>query len=168
MLNCQQVFIIKEENMDRFERFAVAVTEISYHVHRLMSQAMEQYGLRGINAIYLTVLNRVEGGITASKLGEYCCRDKADVSRAVAILEQKGLVRKEAGRYRAKLHLTEQGKQLAQHVRDIAQRAVAAAGSGISDEDRAVLYGSLESIAGKLQELSIESLPEGNDEREIR
>lgn len=153
--------------MDRFERFAVAVAGISYHVHRLMNQVMERYDLRGINAMYLTVLSRVDGGITASQLGEYCCRDKADVSRAIAVLEQKGYIYKEAGRYRAKLYLTEQGKQMAQYVRDIAQRAVTVAGGDISDEDRAVLYGALESIAGKLQELSIDSLPEGHDEREM-
>lgn len=146
--------------MDRFERFTVAVTEISYHVHRLMNEAMEQYDLRGINAIYLTVLNRMDHGITASQLGEYCSRDKADVSRAVAVLEEKGLVRKEAGRYRAKLYLTEQGKDLAERVRLLARRAVSAAGSGLNDDDRAVLYAALESIADKLQELTITSLPE--------
>jgi DNA-binding MarR family transcriptional regulator len=153
--------------MDRFERFAVAVTEISYHVHRLMGEAMDEHGLRGINAIYLTVLGRMGGGITASQLGEYCCRDKADVSRAVAALKQKGLIEKESDRYRAKLRLTESGRQLTQHIRDIAQRAAVAAGSGISDEERAVLYAALDSIVGKLQEMTIDSLPEGNDEREM-
>jgi len=146
--------------MDRFERFAVAVTEISYHVHRLMNEAMEQYGLRGINAVYLVVLHRHEEGITAARLGEYCSRDKADVSRAVAALEQKGLVVKDAGRYRAKLQLTEQGRILADRVRGLAQLAVEQAGRDISDADRAVMYAALESIGDRLQELTVQALPE--------
>ena len=150
--------------MDRFERFAVAVTEISYHVHRLMGEAMEQYGLRGINAIYLTVLNRTNGGITASQLGEYCCRDKADVSRAVSALEQKGLIRKEESRYRAKLYLTEQGHQLAEWIGRVSRQAVSDAGKDISDQERAVLYAALDSIAQRLQSMSMDNLPEGKDE----
>lgn len=146
--------------MDRFERFSVAITEISYHVHRLMTEAMEQYGLRGINAMYLIVLRRNEHGITASQLGDYCSRDKADVSRAVAVLEEKGLVTKDGSRYRAKLHLTEQGRALAQRIRALAQSAVEAAGGDIDDEQRRVLYASLDSIVEKLQALTIDALPE--------
>ncbi len=146
--------------MDRFERFTVAVTEISYHVHRLMNEVMEQYGLRGINAVYLVVLRRHEEGITAARLGEYCSRDKADVSRAVAILEKKGLVVKDAGRYRAKLQLTAQGQALADRIRALAQRAVEQAGRDVSDESRAAMYAALESIGHRLQDLTIQALPE--------
>lgn len=32
--------------MDRFEYFTVAVTEISYHVHRLMNEALDSIGAR--------------------------------------------------------------------------------------------------------------------------
>ena len=153
--------------IDRFERFSLAIFEISYCWHKLAAEEMAKYGLKGPHAIYLLMLRRSEQSLTAAQLCELCGRDKADVSRAIAVLEQKGYIYKEAGRYRAKLYLTEQGKQMAQYVRDIAQRAVTVAGGDISDEDRAVLYGALESIAGKLQELSIDSLPEGRNEREM-
>lgn len=146
--------------MDRFERFTVAVTEISYHIHRLMNEVMEQYGLRGVNAIYLVVLRRHKEGITAARLGEYCSRDKADVSRAITSLEKKGLVVKDAGRYRAKLQLTAQGGALADRIRALAQRAVEQAGRDISDADRVVMYAALESIGNHLQDLTVQALTE--------
>lgn len=146
--------------MDRFERFTVAVTEISYHIHRLMNEVMEQYGLRGVNAIYLVVLRRHKEGITAARLGEYCSRDKADVSRAITSLEKKGLVVKDAGRYRAKLQLTAQGGALADRIRALAQRAVEQAGRDISDADRVVMYAALESIGNHLQDLTVQALSE--------
>ena len=81
----------------------------------------------------------------------------------VAILEKKGLVRKEAiggNLYRAKLVLTEEGKQAAEHVQQRAAVAVELAGSGMSDEEREVFYRCLELITSNLQTLSKEGLPQ--------
>ena len=36
------------------------------------------------------------GGVTAPKLGELCGRDKADVSRMMAMMREKGLVVQES------------------------------------------------------------------------
>ena len=50
------------------------------------------------------------------KLGELCCKDKADVSRMVSIMERKGLVQRESNAgnmYRALLKLTDEGKAAA-------------------------------------------------------
>ncbi|MBR5022265.1 MAG: hypothetical protein IKY18_03575, partial [Oscillospiraceae bacterium] len=80
-----------------------------------------------------------------------------------AILEKKGLVRKEAiggNLYRAKLLLTEEGKQAAEHVQQRAAVAVELAGSGMSEEEREVFYRCLELITSNLQTLSKEGLPQ--------
>ena len=81
----------------------------------------------------------------------------------VAILEKKGLVRKEAiggNLYRAKLLLTEEGKQAAEHVQQRAAVAVELAGSGMSEEEREVFYRCLELITSNLQTLSKDGLPQ--------
>ena len=152
--------------LNRFARFSLAISEIDRCWHKLAAEEMARYELNSPHAVYLTTLYNFEEGITAAKLGELCCKNKADVSRMVAILEKKGLVRKEAvggNLYRAKLRLTEEGKQAAEHVQQRAALAVELAGSGMTDADREVFYRCLEQITANLQKLSREGLPARKD-----
>ena len=149
--------------LNRFARFSLSISQIHRCWHKLAGQELEPYGLNSPHAIYLTTLLRCEDGITAAKLGELCCKNKADVSRMVSILEEKGFVCREAvGRnlYRAKLTLTEQGKQAAEHVQSRAALAVEMAGSGMTEDEREVFYRCLERITANLQALSSEGLPQ--------
>ena len=149
--------------LNRFARFSLAISEINRCWHKLAAEEMAKYELNGPHAVYLTTLYNFREGITAAKLGELCCKNKADVSRMVAILEKKGLVRKEAiGRnlYRAKLLLTEKGKQAAGRVQRRTAKAVELAGAGMSDEARGVFYRCLELITSNLQILSRDGLPQ--------
>lgn len=148
--------------LNRFARFSLAISEIDRCWHKLAAEEMAKYELNSPHAVYLTTLYNFEEGITAAKLGELCCKNKADVSRMVAILEKKGLVRKEAvggNLYRAKLLLTEEGKRAAEHVQQRVALAVELAGSGMTDADREVFYRCLERITINLQTLSKEGLP---------
>lgn len=148
--------------LNRFSRFSLAIAEIDRCWHKLAAEEMAKYGLNSPHAVYLTTLSGFKEGITAARLGELCGKNKADVSRMVGILEQKGLVRKEAvggNLYRARLLLTEEGRQAAEHVQQRAALAVELAGSGMTEEEREVFYRCLERIAANLQELSREGLP---------
>lgn len=141
--------------IDRFERFSFAISEIDRCWHKIAAAEMAPYGLRGPYAVYFTTLQRNPDGLTAAQLSELCSRDKADVSRAVAVLQKKGLVTKQgANHYRALLRLTPQGEELAAHIAQKAHTAVQYGGRGISDEQRAVFYAALERICINLQELS--------------
>ena len=146
----------------RYERFSLAISEIERCRHKLTAEEMEKYGLSSPHAVYLHTLYQNEAGITASKLGELCCRDKADVSRVVGQMEKKGLVVKEAtgnNMYRALIKLTDEGREAALHVRERAALAVELAGSGLTDEEREIFYSALERITANLQSLSKEGLP---------
>lgn len=146
--------------IERFERFSYAVFEISRCWHKLAAEEMARHGLRGPHAIYLIIMRRYPAGITAAQLCELCGRDKADVSRSMALMEKKGLIVKEGTQYRALLKLTETGKAAAQAVCGRAAVAVELAGKGISDADRGVFYASLASITSNLQTLCKDGLPE--------
>lgn len=146
--------------IDRFERFSYAIFEITRCWHKLAAQEVEKYGLRGTYAIYLLALQRCQGGITAARLCELCGRDKADVSRALSQMEQKGLVKKEGSNYRAQLKLTEAGEQAATHVRCLTNVAVEYAGKGFSPAHREIFYSVLETITANLQDMSKEGLPQ--------
>lgn len=149
--------------LKRFARFSLAIAEIDRCWHKLAAEEMAKYDLNSPHAVYLNTLCQYPEGVTAAKLGELCGKNKGDVSRMVTILEKKGLVRKErVGRnlYRAKLLLTEAGKQAAEHVCKRAAVAVELAGAGLSEEDRKGFYNCLELITENLQKLCETGLPQ--------
>ena len=148
--------------ISRFEQFTSAISGIYRSIQKIEREQMEKYGLKGAYAQYLVTIQRYEDGITAAQLCEVCDLDKAAVSRAIAEMFQRGLVERtgETG-YRARVKLTETGQEAAAYVNRLAQAAVDAAGSALTDGDRAVMYAALESIAEKLSVISKTGIPEG-------
>ena len=142
--------------ISRFEKFTYAISEINRYWHIIASEEMSKYGLKGPFAMYLTVLYRHSDGVTSVKLGELCDKNKADVSRAVAALEEKGLVTRKTNNnsiYRAKIVLTKEGIDAAEKVQKAAARAVEMGGNGLSEERREIFYEVLESIALNLKKV---------------
>ncbi len=149
--------------VNRFERFSFAISEISKYWHKLTSDEMEKYDLKGNHSVYLLALARSDGGMTAPQLCEACGKDKSDVSRMMRIMEEKGLVRKEGehqNRYGGLFSLTAEGEAAAEHVSSKASRAVEIAGKDLTEEQRVIFYHALESITANLRELSKDGIPE--------
>lgn len=149
--------------LNRFEQFTTAVSAIHRDVRKIERDEMEKRGLRGAFAQYLVAISRHPHGITASGLCEACDKDKAAVSRVIGEMEAKGLLEKESdgvGQYRARLRLTPAGQEAAAFVRERASIAVELAGEGLSEEDRKTFYATLERIAGNLQQISEQGIPE--------
>ena len=149
--------------IQRFEQFSYDISSIYRLILKLEKEEMEKNGYRGSYALYLSVMSRYPGGITAARLGELCDRDKAGISRTIGEMEANGLVRRECYKdnfYRAKLILTPKGKEAAQFVRQRAEWAVTAAGQGISEEDRRAMYACLEIIEANLRKICEESTKE--------
>lgn len=148
---------------DRFEQFTSAISSIHRFVQKIERDEMEKYGLKGASAQYLLAMERYPDGVTAATLCDVCDRDKAAVSRILAEMESKGLIyRIDNGenQYRALLALTPAGQEAADYVNRRAIIAVELAGQGLTDEDRKVMYTSLERIAANIQTLSREGIPE--------
>ncbi|MDE7220184.1 MAG: MarR family transcriptional regulator [Oscillospiraceae bacterium] len=149
--------------IQRFERFSLAIFEISRCWHKLAAEELAPYGLKGAHAIYLTAMYRCGEGVTGPQLCELCGRDKSDVSRAVAILQEKGFVTKEVvnqSLYRGLFKLTERGKDAAQQIGERASLAVELAGGDLTEKTREAFYEALCSIAARLHEISKEGLPQ--------
>lgn len=144
--------------IDRFEKFSYFISEISRHWHKIANDVMNKYGLKGPHSVYFTTLYRCPDGITATKLGEICSRDKADVSRAVSIMEKKGLLIKEGTNYRALLKLTKEGRVIAEQIKSRAESAVELGGKGLTEEQRESFYEAIEIICSNLEDLSEKGL----------
>lgn len=148
--------------LSRFEQFTFMISGIYRSIQKIEREEMDKYGLKGGYAQHLAAMARHPEGLTAAQLCEICDLDKAAVSRSLTEMEQRGLLERDttAGAYRAKLRLTSTGREAADYVRKKACTAVEAAGKNLSDGDRAVLYTALESIAGQLQTIAKEGLPD--------
>lgn len=158
-----QFFGWRNKMLDRFENFSLAISEISKYWHKLAAEEMERYGLRSTHSIYILTMAKYPQGITATQICKYCNKDKADVSRMMAMMEQKGLVTKEGTNqnlYRGVFKLTENGRKAAEHVHHRANIAVEIAGKDLTEEKRNIFYEALESIVFNLRELSKEGIPE--------
>jgi len=149
--------------VDRFEHFSLAINEISRCWRKLAAEEMKKYGLKGSHATYLSTMYRYPEGISVPQLCELSGKDKSDASRMLAILEEKGLVKKhevDGSLYRGLLVLTDEGRLAAEHVRRRASKAVEQAGGGLDDETREIFYRALDSITARLTELSKKGIPE--------
>lgn len=155
--------------LNRFEQFTATISAIHRDIQKIERDEMEKFGLKGAYAQYLLAINRFPNGITAATVCEICDKDKAAVSRIVSEMESKGLLTREyAGskQYRALLKLTGKGAKAARFVRERATAAVEFAGTGLTEQDRKILYVSLELIATNLQTICKNGIPASDKENE--
>lgn len=148
--------------ISRFEQFSFAIAGIYRSIQKIEREEMDRYGLKGAYAQYLVTLSRFPEGLPAARLCEICDVDKAAVSRAVADMERHGLIKRvdKERSYRARLCLTDAGKEAADFVSRRAQVAVAAAGQDLTEENRQIMYAALEAISARLQVISREGIPD--------
>jgi len=107
--------------------------------------------------MYLLTLAQHPDGITATAMAEICGRDKSDVSRMMAIMEEQELITKDGSgknKYRAVLRLTDKGLAAADSMRKSIVQAVETAGRDLIDEHRTVFYDSLRSITDNLRRMA--------------
>ena len=147
--------------LSRFETFICSVTEIEQYWRRLAAAEMKKYGLKGGYVIYFTRLYDHPEGLTATQLQRVCGRDKADISRDMAVLEERGLLCKDRthGRYRALISLTEKGRNLTSEIIRRAELGVKCIGEKFSDDERSCFYRMLDAITGDMRRMSESGLP---------
>lgn len=147
--------------LKRFEQFSTVISGINRYIQKIERDEMIKYGYKGSYAQYLVALIKYEDGLTMAKLCEACDKDKAAVSRVVGELVEKGLVEKrqeDNKTYKAKICLTDKGRQASEYVIDKAKKAVNEVGRELSLEERKLLYTSLEKIAVNLKRISDEGI----------
>ena len=141
----------------RFEKFSYLIGELSKLLHKIEGDVLEEIGLKGPHAIYFLTIAKHSEGITASELSEICGRDKADVSRTVTALVNGGFAEKiteDGKKYKSTFKLTQKGLNVAKDLRSKADSAVEYASRGVSAEDRAVFYSTLETIYSNMKKIS--------------
>lgn len=141
-----------------FESFVFSVSRIYKDIQKIKSREMARMGLRGAHALYLYRLSHAPDGLTGAELAELCDEDKAAVSRAMAQLEEAGLVvypdDAEQRRYRSRAVLTPAGQDAARRVGELIGSYVGAVQAEMSDTRRRSFYSALSEIADNLHKLT--------------
>ena len=156
MLMNQQV---EDFNMiDRFESFVGKISVIHKNIEKIKKSKMKEFGLSGNHVMSLCYLAQYKEGLTASKLCELISVDKAAMSRTLSDLVEKGYVyypeMNMHKKYRAITSLTEKGKEVAKQIDKIIVDIVGEIGSGLTDEERKIMYYSLDVVSNKIENLA--------------
>lgn len=139
---------------NRFSKFTLLISSINRCINKIKSEEMSEFDLKSYHVSCLYYLYKNQStGLTASELCTLCEDDKGTISRSINYLMDCGYIicdDTSKKKYRAKLHLTESGKSIAYRIDQIADNIVDRASEGLSEEDRLVLYKSLEYISNNL------------------
>lgn len=141
---------------ERFETFTVLINQISRSIHHLKTAEMAEFELRSSHVSCLYYLYQMKT-LTAKELCDICAEDKANISRTVRYLEERGYLRCEsarAKRYQSPLTLTEEGREIGARIAQKINHILAHVGDGICEEDRQIMYRSLHIIYNNLQKIS--------------
>ena len=134
----------------RFENFTISVLRLNRMIQKIKLLEVEEFGLRAIHVMCIYYLDVNREGLTAAELVKTTLEDKAAISRALATLRDSGYITYSAKPYNSKAKLTDAGLEIAHLIGERAARAVDAAGSGLSEDERATLYRSLSVVTERL------------------
>ena len=138
--------------LDRFQSFVTGITICYKYIQRIKSMEMTEFGLKGTHVMCLFFLHNNPDGLTAAQLCQLCSEDKAAISRTISTLQEKGYIENVEKKYRAPLLLTPEGLAVAKQVDGLIEQWVNFGGDGLTDEERANFYSTLELISNNLRD----------------
>lgn len=140
---------------NRFNQFTLLINNISRNIRKIKTEEVKEYNLKGPHVSCLYYLYK-ESSLTVKELKEICNEDKAAISRTLDYLEVNGFLTYEISdnkKYKAHLYLTEKGQRVGKLISNKIDKFLEEASLGLTDEDRQVLYKSLEKINDNLNRL---------------
>lgn len=137
----------------RFKAFTTLITNINRYIKRIKTEEMQQFDLKSVHVSCVYYLYK-EGSLTIKELCEVCDEDKANISRAVEYLEDRGYIIKRtkgSKRYKSPIELSDDGKNMGSIIADKIHNIFLEVTSDIPEEDREAMYRSLEVISENLR-----------------
>lgn len=137
--------------MEVFEDFTMSVLQLNKLVQKIKTFEIEKFGLKPVHVMCGYYLLKYPQGLTAKELCDLSLDDKAAISRALKTMLEKGYVHYDTNVRNAKVRLTDGGKELARHISDRSNIAVAAGSIDFTESERAFFYKSLNTIVINLK-----------------
>ena len=136
---------------DLFVDFTMSILSLNKLVQKIKTFEMEKYGLKSIHVMCGYYLNKNPQGLKAKELVELTLEDKAAISRALKIMQEKGYVKYDSDSRNSTVKLTDKGKQLTDIICVRAAKAVEGGSLEFTPEERIFFYKSLDAIIGNLK-----------------
>ena len=150
--------------IERFESFTSSVTKAYKSIQKIKIAEAEQIGLKPSHVMYMYYIGKNIEGLTHSELCKLCIEDKAAVSRAVVELTKKGFIKNAEEnsnrKYRTKIILTEEGRQINRDLNEAIAIAVNKASKELDEVDRENFYRVFFYITDNLDEICSSYLKE--------
>lgn len=141
---------------ERYQLFTTLIAKCSRAIKKIKSNEMSGYNLKGLHVSCLYYLHISKKPLTATELCDICDEDKANISRAIDMLEEGGFVfcnSKTQKRYNCPISLTEKGNLVAKSVAEKIESIINLASFGLSEQDRKVFYSVLTLISNNLENI---------------
>ncbi len=141
---------------ERYQLFTTLIAKCSRAIKKIKSSEMSEFNLKGLHVSCLYYVYVSKKSLTATELCEICDEDKANISRAIDMLEEGGFVvcnSKTQKKYNCPISLTEKGVTVAKSVADKIDNIVMLASRGLLEENRKVFYSSLILISNNLDKI---------------
>ena len=142
----------------RFEKFTLLIDGIHKSINRIKIDTAPYLGVKSVHVFWIYQLSLHPEGLTAAEIAAVSMVDRSLVSREIAALEKGGYVaREETGKkrgYNARITLTERGEELAARITEEAMGVQSKVDEGISEEELASFYLTLEKLYANFAALS--------------
>ena len=106
---------MKGLDFDSHDDFAICLNKMKYDVQKNMSDALKPYNLSSMHSLYIMTLYH-DGAMTLSSLSKAVCFNRANTTRVIRDLMQKGYVscdKQNESQRKFNVFLTDEGKKLA-------------------------------------------------------
>lgn len=134
---------------DRFESFISITSEIHKCINKIKTEEMASLNLKNAHALYVYYLYKHKK-LSLTQLSAKCRTDKSAVSRAIDYLKSEGYIEISDSGYKKPIKLTEKGNVVGAELNKKINSILEATSDGVSDEDRAIMYQTLEKILKSL------------------
>ena len=138
---------------DRLDEFMTLIVGASRCVTKLKSRYMSTYGLGSTHTMCIRKLYSSKSGLTRTQISEACELDKAQVSRIVVELAQKGFIVEGPGssNYKRRVVLTAEGEKIAEEINRIVLEINTYVSGDIPKQDLETFYKVFGHIYDKLK-----------------
>ena len=145
---------ISAEPQTGFEAFSALLGATMKSLEHLKSKAMGEYGLSGMHTLCLQKLYEVPEGLTRTELSRRCGVDRAQITRVIGELLDKGVAFEVGGssNYRKKCALTEEGRAIAAQIDVLIKRINSFVSGDIEPERLKNFYETLREICQNLKQ----------------
>lgn len=128
----------------RFEKFTLLIDGIHKCIHKIKVSKVPELGIKSVHVFWLYQLKSHPEGLTAAQIAAASMIDRSLVSREIEGLKKDGYVA--MGATGRRYVLTESGTELAQRITEVVIQTQREADSGISEEELASFYSTLEKL----------------------